>query len=179
MRYYKNGLTMSLADRICAKQKKPKLQHLTIQELIDYVKARKHFDRPELDLELLFLRWLREGDEDFSIMEPAQWPAVPLKRAIARALSEDIFVPPHLLRWLGDQIIHPDKGKRGPKTDHLRNHAIWYFVQLLVENTDLHMDDAEHRNDTAFHVVAEAFGLTQSRVSRIYYEYRSGLDHTA
>ena len=170
---------MSLADRIRARQKKPELQHLTIRELIEYVKARKQFDQPDLQLERLFLNWLREGGEDLILIKPEPLPAASLKHAIARALSEEILVPPHLLKWLGGQIIRPDKGKRGPKNDHIRNHEIWRFVQLLVENTDLNMDDAEHRNDTAFHVVGEAFGLSQARVSRIYYKYRSELDHNA
>jgi hypothetical protein len=148
---------------------------MSVKDLIEAVKAEvaKNPDPPSVDWEALLLRWLRDGDHGLDEMDPSNWPVEATKRAIARALVEGARVPAPLLTWLGREILDPTKGKRGAKPKSLRDHEIYRAVQMVAENTNLPIDDAEHVGHTALFVVAEVFGMEQTRVKDIFYRTRT------
>lgn len=128
---------------------------------------------PSVDWEEVFLRFLRNKDEGLASMDMTGWPAKALKRAIARALTENVHVPPNLLAWLGHEVLEPTPMKRGRKSETWgRDHELWRLVRLIHDNTDRPIDDASHHDpETAIGIVADAFGIEQSTAFERYYAY--------
>ena len=164
-----------LAELLRNRQARPHWRDLSIADLIDAVKMEVNTDPlgPSIDWEAFLLGLLRDGDPDLNDMDASEFPVEATKRAIARALIEGLHVPPNLLTWLGNEILHPTKGKRGAKPKHWRDHEIHRAVQMVADNTDLLIDDTEHIHHTALFVVAEVFGMQQARVKDIFYRTRA------
>ena len=164
-----------LAELLCNRRARPHWCDLSITDLIHAVKMEVDTDPtpPPIDWEDLLLRFLRDVDPGLKDLDASEFPVEATKRAIARALIEGLTVPPNLLAWLGKQILHPTKAKRGAKPKHWRNHEIHRAVQMVAENTDLPIDDAEHIRHTALFVVSEVFGMQQARVKDIFYRTRT------
>ena len=164
-----------LADFLNQRRLRPDWRNMSIKDLIEAVKLEvaKRPDPPLVDWEALLLGWLRDGDHGLVEIDPSNWPVKATKCAIAKALVEGVRVPPTLLTWLGNEMLHPTKVKRGAKPKSLRDHEILRTAQMVVENTNLPIDDAEHIGHTALFVVAEVFGMEQTRVKDVYYRTRT------
>ena len=168
-----------LAELLRKRRARPHWRDLRFDDLIHAVKMEVDTKPipPPIDWEDLLLRFLRDGDPGLEDLDASEFPVEATKRAIAQALIERRTVPPGLLAWLGEQILHPTKAKRGAKPKHWRNHEIKRAVQMVAKNTNLPIDDAEHIGPTALSVVAKVFGMQQARVKDIFYETRKAYEN--
>ena len=164
-----------LADIMAKRRQRPEWRTMNRKDLLRAVKSEVNFapHPPFIDWEELFLGFLRNQDEDLASMDVTGWPAKELKRAIARALTENVHVSPNLLAWLGHEVLEPTPMKRGRKAETWgRDHELWRLVRLIHDNTDRPIDDANHHDpETAIGIVADAFGMDQFYALERYYAY--------
>ena len=164
-----------LADIMAKRRQRPEWRTMNRKDLLRAVKSEVSLAShpPSIDWEDNLLRLLRNQDEFLPHMDMSRWPAKDTKRAIARALTENVHVPQNLLAWLGQEVLEPTPMKRGRKAETWgRDHELWRLVRLIHDNTDRPIDDASHHDpETAIGIVADAFGIEQSTAFERYYAY--------